>query len=407
LVICKPVIRRVADVGDWIVGLGSAKSPIGDVSDCVVYAMKITKKMTMREYDQYCREHLPQKIPDWRGKDYKLRVGDCIYDYSQGDPPKMRLGVHNERNRARDLSGIYALLSSHFYYFGDKPFKLCESLRPIIHRTQGHKSTANQPYLDKFVTWVEGLGYRLNEPHGEPQLKSEFVRGSDADVRNKCARRDLDEAEEDIYIEEKVREQFFPMSLPSGVVGRWMDQDAAQEPIGAINHLIFPPGFKQALGLFVPEQGDFATPEARREGLERLQRLHARSQPEWIVFYDQEDAPIGWFYGYMEDEETFFIDTIGLLPAFRGRGIYTAFLKQLSVYLRTIGYERLATTHHPNNRAALIADLKAGFNIVGLELHESHGPMVKMACFLHDDRRRGFEQAFSAEPEPGSETKKS
>lgn len=99
-------------------------------------------------------------------------------------------------------------------------------------------------------------------------------------------------------------------------------------------------------------------------------------------------------------------DTIGLIPAFRRRGIYTAFLKQLSVYLRTIGYERLATTHHPNNRAALIADLKAGF-IVGLELHESHGSIVKTACFLHDDRRRGFEQAFNAEPEPGSETKKS
>jgi RimJ/RimL family protein N-acetyltransferase len=199
---------------------------------------------------------------------------------------------------------------------------------------------------------------------------------------------------------EDVRKQFFPIKLPLGVVGRRMDQDVAQEPIGAINHLIFPPGFKQALGLF-------SAPEARHERLERLQKSHARSQPEWIVFYDEEDAPVGWFYGYMEDEETFFIDTIGLIPAFRGRGIYTAFLKQLSAYLRAIGYERLATSHHPNNRAALIADLKAGFNIVGLELHESHGSMVKMACFLHNDRRRGFEQAFSVEPEPESEAKKS
>jgi len=117
----------------------------------------------------------------------------------------------------------------------------------------------------------------------------------------------------------------------------------------AINHLIFPPGFKQALGLFT-------APRERCERLERLQELHAHSRPEWIVFYSERDEPVGWFYGYMEDEETFFIDTIGLVPAFRGQGIYMAFLRQLIAYLRVIGYERVTTTHHPNNRAALIAD---------------------------------------------------
>jgi RimJ/RimL family protein N-acetyltransferase len=195
---------------------------------------------------------------------------------------------------------------------------------------------------------------------------------------------------------EEIRKQFFPIKLPLGVVGRSMDQDAAQAPINAINHLIFPPGFKQALGLFAP-------PEARRERLERLQKLHAYSHPEWIVFYNGQDEPVGWFYGYMEDEETFFIDTIGLVPAFRGKGIYSAFLVQLIAYLGAIGYERLTTTHHPNNRAALIADLKVGFTIVGMELHESHGSMVKMAYHLHEDRRQGFERAFSMERTPGSE----
>ena len=187
---------------------------------------------------------------------------------------------------------------------------------------------------------------------------------------------------------EEIRKQFFPMKLPSGVAGRSMDQDAAQEPIRAINHLIFSPGFKQAVGLF-------EAPEARRERLERLQKLHARSQPEWVVFYNGKDEPIGWFYGYMEDEETFFIDTIGLVPAFRGRGIYSAFLRQLIAYLRALGYERLTTSHGPNNRAALIADLKVGFDIVGLELHESHGPLVKTAYHLHEDRRQAFERVFS------------
>ncbi len=197
-------------------------------------------------------------------------------------------------------------------------------------------------------------------------------------------------------MDEEIHKQFFPMKLPSGVVARSMDQDAAQESIRAINHLIFPADFKQELGLF-------EAPEVRRERLEHLKKLHAYSQPEWIVFYNAKDEPIGWFFGYMEDEDTFFIDTIGLVPAFRGRGIYTAFLRQLIEYLRAIGFERLTTSHATNTRAALIADLKVGFNNVGLELHESHGVWVKTAYYLHEDRRQAFERVFSTPRESTNE----
>ena len=102
LAICKPAIRRTAEIGDWIVGLGSAHSPIGDISDHVVYAMKVTGKMTMREYAEYCTDFLPKKIPQWRSRVYRLRMGDCIYDYSAGEPPKVRWSVHSEQNREHD-----------------------------------------------------------------------------------------------------------------------------------------------------------------------------------------------------------------------------------------------------------------------------------------------------------------
>jgi RimJ/RimL family protein N-acetyltransferase len=190
-------------------------------------------------------------------------------------------------------------------------------------------------------------------------------------------------------MDEKIQKQFFPMKLPSGVVARSMEHDAAQKSIKAINHLIFPPDYKQSVGLF-------ETPEARNEKLKHLRKLHARSSPaEWLIFFNAADEPIGWFLGFMEDEETFFIDTVGLIPAFRGQGIYSAFLRQFIVYLRAMGYERLITSHGPNNRAALIADLKVGFDIVGIELHEGCGPLVKTAYHLHEDRRQAFERVFS------------
>jgi hypothetical protein len=177
LVICKPAIRRSAQVGDWIVGLGSARSPIGDISGHVVYAMEVTRTMSMQEYDEFCRSRLRGKIPNWTSKDHRKRVGDCIYDYSRGPRPTIRPSVHSEQNQKTDLSGRKALLSEHFYYFGDRPRELPEELGAIVHQTQGHKSVANAKYAPLFVDWIEGLGLAPNKRRGKPQMQADIIGG--------------------------------------------------------------------------------------------------------------------------------------------------------------------------------------------------------------------------------------
>jgi hypothetical protein len=189
LAIRKPSIRLAAEVEDWIVGLGSAKSPIGDISDHVVYAMKVTSKMTLEEYDQFCKTFVIKKKPDWRNRDYRMRMGDCIYNYIAGSTnPKMRTGVHIEANMEKDLGGLYALVSKQYYYFGDQPVKLPDDLRPIMHTTQGHKSDANQDYVDLFVNWIESLDIVPNKAIGEPQLKKQYTR--EKELQAICSMRD-------------------------------------------------------------------------------------------------------------------------------------------------------------------------------------------------------------------------
>jgi hypothetical protein len=195
LVICKPAIRRKASVGDWVVGLGAVGSPIGNLTGQVVYAMRVTQRMSMREYDTFCRKSLPGKVPHWDSVEFKKRVGDCIYDFSGSGSPRLRPSVHDERNREVDLSGENALLSEHFYYFGDQPRELPEDLRPIVHQTQGHKSRANSQHAERFVTWIEGLGLAPNQLHGEPQLRTQIM--EDPTCRKMCSTRDLDEDQED------------------------------------------------------------------------------------------------------------------------------------------------------------------------------------------------------------------
>jgi hypothetical protein len=178
----------VAKIGDWVVGTGSKNSPKGDLSGKVVYAMKITDKMEMSKYDEYVRKFLPWKIPDWRNEEYAKRVGDAIYDFSSKSP-KLRTGVHKEKNRETDLGGLYALLSKHFYYFGDQPVPLPPSLMGIVRQGQGHRSRSNVAFVDQFIDWIENLGKPRNETIGKPQLilSASDESGECARIRRSCA----------------------------------------------------------------------------------------------------------------------------------------------------------------------------------------------------------------------------
>ena len=190
LAIRKPAIRIAAEVDDWIVGLGSAKSPLGDISNHVVYAMKVTSKMTLEEYDQFCKTFLTKKKPDWRNLDYRMRVGDCIYNFISPDNVKMRTGIHKEDNQEKDLSGLYALASKQFYYFGDQPVKLPDELKPIMLTSPGYKSDENQAYLEPFVSWIENLDIVPNKALGNPQLKKQYTH--EKELQSLCSMRDLE-----------------------------------------------------------------------------------------------------------------------------------------------------------------------------------------------------------------------
>ena len=192
LVICKPKIRRTAEVGDWIIGTGSVNPKLGNFGGKVVYAMRVTQKMSMSEYDAFTKKSLREKIPDWHHEDHCRRLGDSIYDFST-DPPKQRVGVHHHGNISTDMRGGFALLSTHFFYFGDKPKPLPPDLMPIVKQGQGHRSTSNVQYYDRFVEWIENLGYRPNTLVGKPQIDL-FAH---EEMIAKCADGRREQAEED------------------------------------------------------------------------------------------------------------------------------------------------------------------------------------------------------------------
>jgi len=184
LAICKPRIRNAARLGDWLVG--TASKSFGERAGSVIYAMKVTRKMSLASYDAYTRQHLPGKIPQWLSSDPVLRFGDSIYDFSS-DPPTQRDSVHGKDRQDDDLIGRFALLSEHFFYFGDEPRVLPSDLQAIVVQ-RGHRSTANAPYLEPFLDWLKSLSLEPCRLYGKPNNPEfEMWKGeSGPEVKTKC-----------------------------------------------------------------------------------------------------------------------------------------------------------------------------------------------------------------------------
>lgn len=175
LAICKPGIRRSAEVGDWIVGLGPTNAPDGrDLSSHVIYAMQVSDKKTFEEYDDYCAAELPVKVPVWRSDEpYAHRVGDCIYHRPRRKGLlQQRRSVHNEGNIDVDLSSNNVLLAADkFYYFGNHAVRLRQRFDNIRHPYQGYKWRANDEIKQAVIDWMEGGFGRNLKPkvlYGQP-----------------------------------------------------------------------------------------------------------------------------------------------------------------------------------------------------------------------------------------------
>jgi len=200
LTICKPGIRRTAMPGDWIIGTGSAQArcndgQVHDLSGHVVYAMQVTQRLALSEYDRHCQQQLPNKLPDKRHADWRRRVGDCIYDYSRGAVPTMRPGPHDETNRTTDLSGENALLSTHFHYFGEHPIPLPGHLLQLVKERQGYKKITIEHSIRAFETWI--AGFPLNALSADPQLRHRHDGPPDDGPLSQCAICHLTEGSDD------------------------------------------------------------------------------------------------------------------------------------------------------------------------------------------------------------------
>ncbi|WP_045687732.1 hypothetical protein [Hymenobacter sp. AT01-02] len=179
LAICKPAIRRTAKVGDWIIGTGSKCSRVGnhveDMAGYLVYAMRVSRKLTLEEYDHYSKQELTIKIPGHKEHRHLSEnvAGDSLYDYTRivNGHPQHRGGlVHQNFDlQIRDWRGLYVLLSNEFYYFGREPRALPDHLQRMVKKGQGHYRRTDPNEIEAFEYWIQSQGFEQNKLYAEPQ----------------------------------------------------------------------------------------------------------------------------------------------------------------------------------------------------------------------------------------------
>lgn len=163
LATCKPDIRSSAQVGDWIVGTGSATI---QRQGYLIYAMKVQETCTFDEY--WNDPRFQDKKPDLTASSM-LAYGDNIYHHvanvwAQVDSHHtLHDGSQNLLNVERDTKADRVLIATEYSYFGDEAIEIPEKLRnfcgyDLCKTGPGYRCDAPDNMIHEFISWTMTLG---------------------------------------------------------------------------------------------------------------------------------------------------------------------------------------------------------------------------------------------------------
>ena len=174
LACCKPRIRRIAGIGDLIVGTGSRQRGRGDR---LVYAMRVSEAMSFTEY--WHDPRFRYKRPDVTAGDCR-RYGDNAYyrDEDTGvwqqveshDSPGVGgnapCGIPPCGNAYDDTRVDRVLIGEEFIYWGGDGLPVRPFAGVDICAGRGHRSRFAPEVVAAVVEWLDGRGEwgRLGAP---------------------------------------------------------------------------------------------------------------------------------------------------------------------------------------------------------------------------------------------------
>lgn len=174
LATCKQQIRSKANIGDWIIGTGSARF---NKQNRIIYMMKVTSKMT---FDEYWADPMFETKKANMGGSLKKMYGDNIYhhvgeEWHQEDSHHSLMdGSINYHNLNRDTSADVVLISDEFFYFGKSAIGIHYSyVEHVIKKGPGYRCP-EEIWGNRLVNYIS-TRYKTGY-HDDPSQLMQFDR---------------------------------------------------------------------------------------------------------------------------------------------------------------------------------------------------------------------------------------
>ena len=178
LATCKSGIRKSAEPGDWVAGIGSTQNQL---EGRLVYAMLVEEKLSFDEY--WSDPRFAEKIPNLAGS-REQRCGDNIYHQTPRGEWVQKVSLHsnsdcspNHYHMNRDTRVPSVLVSKSFAYYGATAIPIPEEFRDwegqdYFASVRDYRRHFPDDLHIAFTSWLDSLADigKAGEPLHHPNL---------------------------------------------------------------------------------------------------------------------------------------------------------------------------------------------------------------------------------------------
>lgn len=132
-------------------------------------------------------------------------------------------------------------------------------------------------------------------------------------------------------------------------------------------------------------------PEAQREAILKKRAEQGPRPFELRLGIWHHDTLVAWTFAYGSRGRALMMATSGVEAHHRRQGLYTALLEAVVGHARAAGFSEVESLHSCSNRPILIAKLKAGFSVAGVQLDIDIGLLTRLLLPLYPEVQDAFD----------------